>query len=349
MRMEDSAQSLKDIGESKAIEIIESIIFEITGKTLRKDDAFFVDLETLGIDREQNLVLNTDMLINTTDAPPQMTHYQIGRKSIIMNISDLLVKGVKPIAIIISLGLPNELSISNFKELIKGIVDVCKTFNIDYIGGDINESTQDIIINPTLLGFGQKFKIIPRKGLKTGDIICINGDFGLTGIGFNILLKKIGDINDPKYTLAIDSVLNPSVKSAEAYLLAQNELATASIDSSDGLAKSLKDLSIANDDVGFEINFEDIPIKDIVKEYSKENNIPLERLIFNAGEEFIHLFAINPNYLDKAKKIIKDQKGMLVPIGKVIEEKQIRIIKNNKRIILEEFGYEHFITTQKRN
>ncbi len=336
--------TLKELGESKIIEIIEQLIFEKTGEKIQNDDAFFMNLKIKGNLNQNYVVINTDMLVSTSDVPQQMTLFHIGRKSIIMNISDLLVKGITPVAIIISLGLPNDMLLTDFKELMKGIIETCKKFNLKYLGGDLNETKEEIIINPTVFGFGQKNKIIYRKGMKVEDFLCINGCFGLTGVGFNIILNKFGDFSNLKYKKAIDSVINPSVSKIEGKILAENKLATSSIDSSDGLAKSLKELTKVNNNLGFEINLNDVPTEKFVKEYSEKFNIPFEKLIFNGGEEFIHLFTIKPSDFKKAAKLIKEKNGYLIPIGKVIAENKIYIIKDDKRNVLKDFGYEHFIT-----
>lgn len=336
--------TLKELGESKIIEIIEQLIFEKTGEKIQNDDAFFMNLKIKGNLNQNYVVINTDMLVSTSDVPQQMTPFHIGRKSIIMNISDLLVKGITPVAVIISLGLPNNMLLTDFKELMKGIIETCKKFNLKYLGGDLNETKEEIIINPTVFGFGEKNKIIYRKGMKVEDFLCINGCFGLTGVGFNIILNKFGDFSNLKYKKAIDSVINPSVSKIEGKILAENKLATSSIDSSDGLAKSLKELTKANNNLGFEINLNDVPTEKFVKEYSEKFNIPFEKLIFNGGEEFIHLFTIDPDNFNKAEKLIKEKNGYLIPIGKVIAENKIYIIKDDKRNVLKDFGYEHFIT-----
>jgi thiamine monophosphate kinase len=57
---------------------------------------------------------------------------------------------------------------------------------------------------------------------------------------------------------------------------------------------------------------------------------------------------INPKNLDRAIKLIADNNGSLIPIGKVIAENEIYIIKDGEREILKEFGYEHFLTTRKK-
>ena len=96
-----------NLGENKLIKLIGDLILKKTGKVLLSDDSFFFSPKSRNL--VDILVLNSDMLVSTTDVPPLMNFYQTGKKSVIMNISDLLVKGVQPRGIIISLGLPKEL------------------------------------------------------------------------------------------------------------------------------------------------------------------------------------------------------------------------------------------------
>jgi len=334
-------KNIAHFGENKLIDLIEEIISLKTGKNLIRDDSFFFSLDE---HRKCNrLVFNSDMLVSTTDVPPQMSFFHIGRKAVIMNISDLIVKGVKPIAIIVSLGLPNNLLIEDFRQIIEGIVDASHKWNIEYLGGDINQS-KEIIINPTVFGFQDQEKIIYRSGMRKGDLLVSTGKFGLTGVGFNILLKRKGNVNDYlKYNRAIKSILEPDDIGKEGYTLAENNIATAGIDSSDGLAKSLLDLIKSNPNKGFEINFNEELYVTEAKEYSAEFKTNLEELIFNGGEEFIHLFTINPNNYEIAKNLIREKGGTLIKIGRVISDENVYLLKDNKRVKLHSFGYQHFI------
>jgi thiamine-monophosphate kinase len=331
---------ISNLGEINLIKIIEDLVLKKTGKDLVSDDSFFFNLEDEKIGNF--LVLNSDMLVSTTDAPPKMSFYQVGRKSVIMNLSDLLVKGVKPRGLIISLGLPGELKNSEFIAIINGIVDASLKFEIEYIGGDINE-TKELIINPTVFGSKTDSGIIYRRGINIGDILVTNGKFGLTGVGFDILLNKGGIVEDfPKYKRSIMSVLEPKISGLEALILSENQLATSSIDSSDGFSKSLLDLMKSNPKLGFEIEFNENLIESEARMYSQEFNIPLEDLVFNAGEEYIHFFTIPANKFSKAYKVIQTHGGRLFKIGKVISEENIFILKENIRNELKSNGYEHF-------
>ena len=94
--------------------------------------------------------------------------------------------------------------------------------------------------------------------------------------------------------------------------------------------------------LGFEINFSDNLIDPEAVKYSEEFKIDLENLIFNGGEEYIHLFTIKPEDFYNTKKLIQDKGGNLFKIGKVISEESIYILKERRRSKLKSHGFEHF-------
>ncbi|MGV9171545.1 MAG: thiamine-phosphate kinase [Promethearchaeia archaeon] len=336
---------IADLGEVRLIEIIEKEISNLDNIKIREDDAFFFDLSSeISSKSVKNLALvsNSDMLVSTTDAPSGMSYYQIGRKAVLMNISDLIVKGVRPQAMIISLGVPSTLFISEFKELIRGVIDYGKEWNIEYLGGDLNE-TREVIINPTVFGIKQKGMVIYRKGISVGDFVCTNGKFGLTGVGLDILLQQKQQKYANTYQKSINSVFNNQNLDKEAFVLANKHLATASIDSSDGLSKSLRDLLRVNPGLGFEIDFNENLIASEARNYTEKSEVSLERVVLNAGEEFIHIFTIKPEHFKEAKNEIEKIGGNLFKIGEVIPQEKILIRKNNHSFELKEGGFEHFI------
>lgn len=337
----NSKKDIRSLGELKIIKKIDEKILEKTNKRLIHDDSFFFTIQKENF--QASLVLNSDMLVSTTDTPKEMSFYQIGRKSVLMNISDLMVKGVEPRAIIVSMGLPEDMGINIFNQLIDGIIDYCKKWKLEYIGGDINK-TKELIISPTVFGFKKRSDTIFRKGLQKGDVLAINNKFGLTGVGFDILLIREGALDSfPRYKRSILSVLEPADPGNEGFILANNGLATSSIDSSDGLIKSLRDLMFSNPHLGFEIMDNGDLIDEEALNYSEEFNVPLEQLVFEGGEEFIQIFTIDTNNFEKAQRKVKERGGQLFKIGRVISEEKIYFRKSNIKLELKSHGFEHFI------
>jgi thiamine-monophosphate kinase len=270
-----------------------------------------------------------------------MNPFQMGRKSVIMNISDIIVKGVEPVNIIISLGIPGNVKLTDFNELIHGILNGCNSYDMNYIGGDLNQ-TQEIVINPIVFGFSSGKNIIHRHGMNTGDLLVSNGKFGLTGVGFDILLNRKKELKyTENYEQSIKSVLEPVI-GIEAITLARESYATASIDSSDGLARSLRELMISNPKLGFELEINKHIVHQEAIRYSKEYDVSINKLIFDAGEEFNHLFTIPPEDFESAAEKVSQEGGVLYQIGEVISEPKIYLIEEDRKSIVKNWGYVHF-------
>ena len=336
--------TVQDLGEVRVIELIEEIIRDKMGKSPFYDDSFYFSLkrEILKSSDMLDLVLNTDMLVSSTDVPKQMSPFHVGRKAILMNASDLIVKGVEPEGLILSLGLSDGMKINALRELLSGVLSSCETLGVEYLGGDLNQ-TKELILNPTMFGFARSRNIIHRSGLKEGDLLLANGRFGLTGVGFNILLERGAEPTAfQEYERSIKSVLEPRELGWEALTLSRERLATSSIDSSDGLLKSLHDLMRSNPGLGFQIDFDEQLIDPQAREYSLKHDASLEKLIFQAGEEFIHLFTVNPDHWDQAREAVGAGGGKLLKIGRVIPEEFVKILKEGESIELKGRGFEHF-------
>ena len=178
-------KNLKDLGERKVIELI--------WKRIRKFPKIFHenvldDVSAIEIDNDVLAVLKTDMLVESTDVPPQMSFWQIGRKAVVMNVSDMAAKGVKPIAMLVSLGLPKNLTKKEIEELIDGIEETAKEYGMYIVGGDTNEA-KEIIVDCFLFGLCKKEEFVSRRGAKPGDILAVTGEFGKTAAGLKMLLE----------------------------------------------------------------------------------------------------------------------------------------------------------------
>jgi thiamine monophosphate kinase len=164
-------------------------------------------------------------------------------------------------------------------------------------------------------------------------------------VGLDILVNRKGNLKThPLYKRSILSVLEPNNLGKEGLILSKNNYASTGIDSSDGLAKSLTDLisSNQNQNTGFKIDFNEELFDKEALSYSQEYGTSLEQLVFNGGEEFLHLFTINPKNYESALKTVQSQGGQLFKIGEVIANNKIYYLKESKIIELEKLGFEHF-------
>jgi thiamine-monophosphate kinase len=323
----------EELGERKIIEIIQSRL-----KLMPKTPVpFGDDVSACSIGRGSLAVLKTDMLVDKTDIPSGMSLRQAARKAVIMNVSDFAAKGVKPTAMLISLGLPRNLTRKDIEQIGDGLNEGAREYGAYVIGGDTGESS-DLVISVSLFGLARKSVLMLRSGARPGDLVAVTGSFGKTAAGLRILLHGLKARASVRSKL-VGSVLVPKAKLKEGLALSRTKAVTASIDSSDGLAWSLHEIARSSS-VGFLIDT--VPEGKEVEEFARMNELDPIELTFYGGEEYELVVTLKPRLLGKARKAVEQVGGELLPIGRVTTGEAVLLRIGGKRRVIEPRGYEHF-------
>ncbi|MFH0749182.1 MAG: thiamine-phosphate kinase [Candidatus Bathyarchaeota archaeon] len=321
------------MGERKVIEQI----IEHLDKSENVALPFGDDVSAIYINHNEVGVLKTDMLVGKTDIPPGMSLRQAARKAVIMNISDFAAKGVKPMAVLVSLGLPDKMTEKEVEEISEGLNKGVREYGTYVIGGDTNEA-QDLIICCMVFGISKLKTIMKRSGAKPGDILAVTGPFGKTSAGLKILLEGFGALGSNLNFL--DSVYVPRARLNEGLVLSRLGVVSASIDSSDGLAICLHELRKMSH-VGFTVT--KIPTTEEVIHFAKKNKLDSDDLALYGGEEYELVLTIQPEGMRKAQQSIEKMGSKLVVIGKATENQEIVYYKDNMKKEIYYKGWEHFV------
>jgi len=321
------------LGERRVIDIIMHHLDTMPEMVI----PFWDDVSAYNLGEGEIAILKSDMLVWSTDIPPGMTHYQAARKAVVMNISDLAAKGVKPLAILASLGLPKNMLESEVVEIAKGMNKGAREYGAYLIGGDTNE-TGDIIICGMAFGLAKKGKILRRDGARPGDILATTGTFGKTAIGLQFLLKDLVIPVDIQKVI-LNAVYLPQARLKEGLALRDSGAVTSSTDSSDGLALSLHDLSRSSK-VGFIVDY--LPSALEAHRIAELHTLELSDLVLYGGEEYELIFTVKPGMVEDAKKALSKVGGELIEIGKVTKDKEILFQVKDKIKSIIPGGWEHF-------
>ncbi|MDD3984812.1 MAG: thiamine-phosphate kinase [Methanobacterium sp.] len=298
------------------------------------DDAALINIG------DHYLVACSDMLLQSTHFPKEMDFYQIGKKIVTVNVSDLAAMGAEAIGIIISMGLPKNMLLTDFDDLIDGILDNCNKYEMALIGGDTNESSQ-LTLTGTCLGIVKKKNVMMKTGIHPGDIVAVTGPLGLAAAGFITLLNPCHDISHLKenvINLVKKHALEPEAKLKEGIILAKTNSTSSATDITDGLFSELGELIDANNNkIGFIISQEDLPIPKEVFDIAKLTGNNAMDMATTYGEDFELLITIPTHLFNNLKTQISIYK-----IGLVDSSGEIKIIdkKGNTNIITPQ-GYEH--------
>ncbi len=325
--------SVGDVGERGLIDFFSTLIEGFPRAVLPfGDDAVGIPL---GNDA---LIINTDMLVGRTDVPPGMSYWQAGRKAAVMNVSDVVAKGAKPVGAVFSLGFPRQTMRDEAGDLVRGLNAGCREYGFYYLGGDTNECS-DLVVSGTVFGLVARNNVVSRKGARPGDVVAVTGPFGLTAMGFKILLENLSA--EPKAKdLGLRAVYEPQARMREGLVLSERSLVSSCIDSSDGLAWSLHEISKMSG-VGFIID--SIPVPKEVQTFARSYGLDHFDLALYGGEEFELLVTIPSVKWNRAVDSVKVVGGTLHQIGIVTGEKEpVLRLPNQAEKKIEPRGFEHF-------
>jgi thiamine-monophosphate kinase len=322
-----------EMGERGFLAKISSFVNKPVGAVLGFDD----DASDIPISERHNLVVNVDTFVRKTDWLPGMTPAQVGRKTAVMALSDLAAKGVLPIATMLSLCVPEDYDVEDASEIIRGFSQFSLKSNIPYLGGDVG-MCEDVVLTGVALGKASPDAIVSRRGAKDGDIVAVTGDFGLTSVAFEILIRELHA--DPELNQdALEAALRPEINFHLVPALVDIDAVTACMDSSDGLGITLHTIA-KQSECGFVID--DLPVSIEVETFCKNNKLDTLKIVMQGGEEFLLVFTIPAEKYDKALDVAKRMKVPLRAIGSAVKDK--RVVWESKEGVLDIpfTGYDNF-------
>ena len=269
--------------------IIKTIESEIGHQFIGDDCAYL---------KKQNIVVSQDSLIEDIHFKREWFNpFQLGYKSVAVNISDILASGAKPEYITIALSIPNNIcegwenNVALFsselfvQEFYKGAKAALNGAII--VGGDITGSKNSLIISISAIGSTKYRKISSRSNAKIGYAVVVKGAFGSSDMGLKELLKG----NNKSYFVKYHISPEPEKEFSEQ--IAKNiRNDYAMMDTSDGLADALFKIAEASK-VKIHVDYDKIP---------HMPGVPRESVLFG-GEDY-KLVAVIPNkFAQKLKNV----------------------------------------------
>ena len=373
--MKSSQIKVSELGEKQLIERIiqkskscsihkPSDFNDFDIKTSIGDDSALTNVE---LDDNSYLVSSSDMLIQSSHFPKAMTHFQMGYKSVVVNVSDLASMGAENIGFLLNLAIPKDTLLDDFDDLICGVISACDNYGIPLIGGDTNQASE-IILSGTAIGQVDRDKALMKYGFDVGDLVCISGELGLAALGFELLnlkqflkdnpsemedieekIKSAYEIDSSLCDLAIFKALKVEAKYAEGHILRDHNTGKNRIsatDITDGLASEFyeilnsdKKYNLQDDSYskGIRIYEDNLPVEDEYKEIANALGLDYLDLFLHIGEDFELLFTINK---DLKEELSLDMN--FYTIGEITGNDTVEIVLSNGDIEkISTRGYQH--------
>ena len=276
------------------------------------------DTAVLAYDRNNYLLLTTDCVVeNVHFTRKQATLFQIGRKAMAVNLSDIAAMGGVPLYALASVGLPKGFSRREINELLNGMQEMCGAYGFDLVGGNLTKS-RFLFVDISLAGKVEKKYLKLRSGANPGDLIFVTGRLGGT------LVKKH---------------LNAVPRIEESRKIIRSVRVTAMMDISDGISSDLTRMAKASG-TGFVIELDSIPVSEDAVKISRTGEERVSHAL-NDGEDYELLFTVPVS--EKQKVPVGIGCLPVTCIGRMTREKKyLGIWSNGRKISIKPSGYSHF-------
>jgi thiamine-monophosphate kinase len=300
-------------------EIIERISRAMSARALRKnrdwvrigvgDDAAAIRNMAHTGATSGDWMLSTDSFLEGVHFLPGVhSPSDIGYKALARATSDLAAMGAAPRFFLLSIALPGSRTGIWLDGFLKGMAQAARKFGMRLIGGDTSRFGP-VVINVTVGGqaVGRRAgNVLTRSGARPGDLIFVSGTLGAAQLGLEIILHGLdGRAKKPKiprggqWKRLLQPHLRPKIQlELGRWLAGENsslrELASAAIDTSDGLSTDLNHICKASS-MGARIWEEKIPMVQVPESVRQRGfrSSSLD-LALHGGEDYQLLFTLPP-------------------------------------------------------
>ena len=250
------------------INLINKIKNTLKSQYIGDDCAYLKDL---------GIVISQDSLVEDIHFNKHMmSPYQMGYKSVMVNLSDIAASGAKPAYLTVALSLPKEIEDEAVVEFYEGAKYALENLDVEIVGGDITGSDK-LYISISVIGKTLDRKISSRSHAKIRHKIITSGVHGSSAAGLRILQNNLEPDKD-----LIKAHLMPVAQIDFAKQISEQiQEDYAMMDTSDGLFDALFKIGSASE-CTMSVDFERILYDPKIKEYFSD----YKDLILFGGEDY---------------------------------------------------------------
>ena len=237
----------------------------------------------------------------TTDAIVEGVHFErrfcrpadIGHRALAVNLSDLASMGAQPGLALLSLGLPDSLTVADFDEFVEAFAALAAEFRVAVVGGNLTRSPGPWFVDVTALGSVGRRRVLTRSGARPGDELYVTGQLGGARAGLARLMgAAAGEVvaGDPDDAMgdAVRRYRRPDARVRAGVLVGRTRAASACMDLSDGLADAVTQMAEASG-VGALVELDALPCHPAVAAVWPED---ATRQALLGGDDYELLFAV---------------------------------------------------------
>lgn len=291
------------------------------------------DAALLRVSEGHQLAISVDMLVAGTHFFQDAAPYDIGWKSMAVNISDMAAMSATPKWATLAIALPkiNEAWLAEFS---RGLFACAGKFNVDLIGGDTTRGPLNISVQ--IMGEVLKDKALRRDGAQPGDDIWVSGKLGSAALGLAHLQGKTKLDNQVAESCLL-ALHQPMPRVALG--LALRGKANSCIDISDGLLADLGHILKASN-LGASLTLEHITCHDYLRSHLDQPVI--QQCILAGGDDYELAFTAPQSQRQAIQELGRELNLPLSLIGNTTKNTGIQVTYRQHILDISKKGFDHF-------
>jgi thiamine-monophosphate kinase len=286
-------------------------------------------------------------LVFTTDALTADLHFLrsdppdlIARKMLRQNLSDLAGKGAKPLGYLMTTALDDGVDEAWIAKFTEGLAQDQAEFGIALWGGDTTRTPGPLALTATLIGAVPAGRALRRDGARPGDRILVTGTIGDGIFGLAAHRGEL-DLAEPARRLLAQRYVLPQPRVALGKMLAEQGLAHAGMDISDGLAADLGHMCAASN-CGARVEVASVPLSDAVAELVAGDPNLIASAV-TGGDDYELLLAVPSDRAAAVLDAARQTGTAIAQIGTFVQESGLTLLdRDSQPLAFGKAGFTHF-------
>lgn len=175
----------------------------------------------------------------------QPDYYHYGWLTSVINVSDLAAMGARPVGMVVSLVMREDMALSDFERYLDGLADAATAWRCPVVGGNVKDGT-DFHATATAFGSIDVRHLMRRDGARPGDAVVVIGDMGRFWSAVLLRLTPMALVHRTHRSDVECALYSPVPRVTVGCALAPTGFITSCIDASDGVSDSLFKLAAAS-------------------------------------------------------------------------------------------------------
>ena len=291
------------------------------------------DAALLRVSEGFQLTISVDMLVAGTHFFQDAAPYDIGWKSLAVNISDMAAMGASPKWATLAIALPqiNETWLAEFS---RGLFACADTFKVELIGGDTTRGPLNISVQ--IMGEVPTGEALRRDSAKPDDDIWVSGNLGSAALGLAHLQNKI-TLDSEVAEHCLQALHTPMPRTALGLTLRNK--ANSCIDVSDGLLADLGHILKASN-LGATVVLDHINCHDFLR--SRLDDAIIQQCILAGGDDYELVFTAPESQRHAIQELARQLNLPLSLIGKTTKKLGIAVTYKQQQLAISKKGFDHF-------